>query len=40
MRVVAAPDRWFRADGWWKSREGLKIAFMEWSKTFATAAGI
>ena len=40
MRVVAAPDRWFRADGWWKSREGLKIAFMEWSKTLAAAVGI
>ena len=40
MRVVGAPDRWYRADGWWKTREGLKIAFMEWSKTFATAAGI
>ena len=22
MRVVAAPDRWFHADGWWKSRKG------------------
>jgi uncharacterized SAM-binding protein YcdF (DUF218 family) len=40
MRVVAAPDRWFHAGDWWKSREGLKIAFMEWSKTFATAVGI
>jgi uncharacterized SAM-binding protein YcdF (DUF218 family) len=40
VRVVAAPDRWFRPDGWWKSREGLKIVFLEWSKTFATAIGI
>lgn len=40
MRLVAAPDRWFRRDEWWKSREGLKIVFMEWSKTLATAVGI
>jgi len=40
MRLVAAPDKWFRPDGWWKSREGLKIAFMEWSKTLATAVGV
>jgi uncharacterized SAM-binding protein YcdF (DUF218 family) len=40
MRLVAAPDKWFSRDGWWKSREGLKIVFMEWSKTLATAAGI
>jgi uncharacterized SAM-binding protein YcdF (DUF218 family) len=40
MRVVAAPDKWFRPDAWWKSREGLKIFFMEWSKTVATAVGI
>ena len=40
MRVVAAPDKHFHRDSWWKSREGLKTVFMEWSKTFATAAGI
>jgi uncharacterized SAM-binding protein YcdF (DUF218 family) len=40
MRVVAAPDNWFGPDRWWKSREGLKIVFMEWSKTLATAVGI
>jgi uncharacterized SAM-binding protein YcdF (DUF218 family) len=40
MRVVAAPDRYFAPDRWWKSREGLKTAFMEWSKTLATAVGI
>ena len=39
MRVIAAPDRYFRADSWWRSREGLKTAFMEWSKTVATALG-
>ena len=40
MRVVAAPDEFFRADSWWRSRQGQKIAFTEWCKTFATALGI
>ena len=39
MRVVAAPDLHFRRNSWWKSREGQKIAFMEWTKTVATALG-
>jgi uncharacterized SAM-binding protein YcdF (DUF218 family) len=40
MRVVAAPDKNFHRDSWWKSREGLKTVFIEWSKTFATAFGM
>jgi uncharacterized SAM-binding protein YcdF (DUF218 family) len=40
FRMVAAPDVYFRADSWWRNREGQKIAFFEWTKTFATAAGI
>jgi uncharacterized SAM-binding protein YcdF (DUF218 family) len=40
MRVVAAPDRWFRPDSWWKTREGRKIFFQEWAKTAASAFGI
>jgi len=40
MRVVAAPDRYFRADGWWRNREGQKTFLMEWMKTVATAVGI
>ncbi|MCI0363852.1 MAG: YdcF family protein [Phycisphaerales bacterium] len=40
MRVVAAPDRHFRADSWWKTRQGQKMVFMEWSKTLATAVGL
>jgi len=40
MRVVAAPDKYFHTDSWWKSREGLKTVFMEWAKTVATAVGI
>jgi len=40
MRVVAAPDRYFRPDGWWRNREGQKMFLMEWLKTFATAVGM
>ena len=40
MRVVAAPDRYFRADGWWRNREGRKIFVVEWMKTVASALGI
>ena len=39
MLVVAAPDRFFRRDAWWKSREGQKIVFTEWTKTIAMAFG-
>ncbi len=40
MRVVGAPDRYFRADGWWHNREGRKIFLVEWMKTAANALGI
>lgn len=40
FRVVAAPDAEFHPDSWWLDRQGQKIAFMEWTKTFATALGI
>jgi hypothetical protein len=40
MRVVAAPDEFFRADTWWRSRQGQKTVFIEWSKTLATAIGM
>ena len=40
MRVVAAPDRWFHPDSWWKSREGRKIFVMEWAKTVAAGWGV
>jgi uncharacterized SAM-binding protein YcdF (DUF218 family) len=40
MRVVAAPDEFFRADSWWHTREGQKIAFTEWCKTLSTAIGL
>ncbi len=35
LHVVAAPDRYFSARGWWHNREGQKIAFYEWVKTVA-----
>src|SRR5579862_4920088 len=29
MRVVAAPDGYFKPDGWWHNREGQKIFLIE-----------
>jgi uncharacterized SAM-binding protein YcdF (DUF218 family) len=40
MRVVAAPDEYFRPGGWWLNREGQKIFFIEWSKTVASMLGM
>jgi len=40
LRVVAAPDRFFTAGGWWRNREGRKTALLEWFKTIAGALGI
>jgi len=40
MRVVTASDRLFRIDRWWKTREGQKAIFLEWSKTLAFAVGL
>jgi uncharacterized SAM-binding protein YcdF (DUF218 family) len=40
IRAIGSPDVNFQADSWWKSREGQKIAFMEWSKTVAAALGL
>lgn len=39
MRTVAAPDEFFQPDRWWQTRQGQKVAFMEWSKTVATVFG-
>jgi len=39
MRVVTAPDEFFRADSWWRDREAQKTVFFEWSKTIASALG-
>lgn len=40
FRVVAAPDRYFRPEDWWRDREAQKIVFFEWSKTVATWIGL
>ena len=40
FHVIAAPDRYFSADGWWKNREGSKIFLTEWEKTVATWLGM
>ena len=40
MRVVEAPDEWFRLEDWWKNRQGRKIFYFEWSKTVASALGM
>jgi uncharacterized SAM-binding protein YcdF (DUF218 family) len=39
VRMVAAPDKYFRADSWWKSRPGRKTAFLEWVKTITGPLG-
>ena len=33
--VVAAPDEYFSASGWWRNREGQKTFLYEWEKTIA-----
>jgi uncharacterized SAM-binding protein YcdF (DUF218 family) len=38
--VVAAPDKYFTANGWWHNRQGEKIAFNEWTKTLTEPFGI
>jgi hypothetical protein len=38
--VVAAPDIDFSAQGWWRTRQGRKVALYEWMKTVADWFGI
>jgi uncharacterized SAM-binding protein YcdF (DUF218 family) len=40
VRIVAAPDRFFRADSWWRSRQGRKLVVLEWQKTLANWLGM
>jgi uncharacterized SAM-binding protein YcdF (DUF218 family) len=35
IHMVAAPDEYFSANGWWKNREGRKTFLLEWLKTVA-----
>lgn len=38
--MAGAPDRFFTPDSWWKSREGQKTVFFEYSKTIAYWVGL
>jgi hypothetical protein len=38
--MVAAPDEFFSAYGWWHTREGRKTFFLESTKTFASMVGM
>jgi uncharacterized SAM-binding protein YcdF (DUF218 family) len=38
--VVAAPGPEFNPDGWWRTRQGRKIALVEWLKTVAEWFGV
>jgi uncharacterized SAM-binding protein YcdF (DUF218 family) len=40
VRMIAAPDKFFAADNWWKTREGQKTVFFEYSKTIASIVGL
>lgn len=40
VRIVAAPDRFFRADSWWRTRQGRKLFVLEWQKTLANWVGM
>jgi uncharacterized SAM-binding protein YcdF (DUF218 family) len=39
IRMVAAPDQFFRANTWWRGRESQKVVLMEWAKTLGAAVG-
>jgi uncharacterized SAM-binding protein YcdF (DUF218 family) len=40
VSTIAARDEFFRPESWWKSRNGLKMFYMEWSKTLGTEIGL
>jgi uncharacterized SAM-binding protein YcdF (DUF218 family) len=40
IHMVAAPDQYFSAGGWWKNRDGRKTFLLEWMKTVATWFGM
>ena len=40
MRVIAAPDEYFRWNSWWRNREGQKIFCLEWTKTVISIFGL
>jgi len=40
ITVVAAPDRFFAPDRWWKTRTGQKTFVFEWMKTISVMFGV
>lgn len=40
INVVPAPDKYFTAEAWYKSREGQKTFLLEWTKTITGRFGI
>jgi uncharacterized SAM-binding protein YcdF (DUF218 family) len=40
MRVVAAPDEFFKPDSWWRNRQSRKTFLFEWLKTITGPLGI
>jgi uncharacterized SAM-binding protein YcdF (DUF218 family) len=40
MHVMAVPDRDYDPACWWKTRQGWKVAFFEWTKTVTSLVGI
>lgn len=40
VRVIAAPDEYYRWDHWWQDRDARKIFLLEWMKTFSSFAGM
>jgi uncharacterized SAM-binding protein YcdF (DUF218 family) len=40
ITIVGAPDHLFELRNWWRTREGRKTVFSEWSKTIADRIGL
>jgi uncharacterized SAM-binding protein YcdF (DUF218 family) len=40
VTMIAAPNPFYSAGGWWKTREGRETAFYEWVKTVTEPFGI
>jgi uncharacterized SAM-binding protein YcdF (DUF218 family) len=39
IRTIAAPDKYFAVDSWWKTRGGQRTFVLEWAKTLSAWAG-
>jgi uncharacterized SAM-binding protein YcdF (DUF218 family) len=40
MRVIATSDQDYDPQAWWRTRQGRKVAFLEWTKTVTGMLGI